>query len=116
MIPASKELRVKASFQCELTLASSVLYSMVSGLHTRFPGRHWGSQVPECTGYGETPGQESMMEGPGGCAGEWRQPCKASQTLCSLLLPVQTQILTKASLFGGFSLRKFTVKIAQEGT
>lgn len=60
--------------------------------------------------------QESMVEALGGCAGEWRRPCKASQTLCTLLLPVQTQILTKASLFGGFSLRKFTVKIAQEGT
>lgn len=39
-----------------------------------------------------------------------------SQTLGRQLLPVKTQILTKASLFGGFSLRKFSVKIAQEGT
>lgn len=60
--------------------------------------------------------QESEVEGLGGCAGERRQRCEASQTQCRLLLPVQTQILTKASLFGGFSLRKFRVKIAQEGT
>lgn len=39
-----------------------------------------------------------------------------SQTLCRLLLPVETQILTKASLFSVFSLRKFRVKIAQEET
>lgn len=65
MIPASKELRVKVSFQCELTLASSVLYWMVSGLHTCFPGRHWGSQVSECTGCGETPGAREHGGGAG---------------------------------------------------
>lgn len=40
---------------------------------------------------------------------------EASLKLCRLLLPVKTQILTKASLFGGFSRRKFRVKIAQKG-
>lgn len=37
MTPAFKELRVKASFQSELRLASSVPYWVVSGFHTRFP-------------------------------------------------------------------------------
>lgn len=34
MIPAVKELRVKASFQWELRLVSSVPYWVVSGFHT----------------------------------------------------------------------------------
>lgn len=51
-----------------------------------------------------------------GAPGKQRQ-CydEASLKLCRLPLPVKTQILTKASLFGGFSLRKFRVKIAQKG-
>lgn len=34
MIPAFKELRIKASFQWELRLASSIPYCVVSGFHT----------------------------------------------------------------------------------
>lgn len=49
------------------------------------------------------------VQGCGNCIGSM------SQTLCRLLLPVKTQTLTKALLFGGFSLRKFGVKIAQKG-
>lgn len=49
--------------------------------------------------------------------GEQEQAALGSrpQTLCRRLLPVQTQILTKALPFGGFSLRKFGVKIALKG-
>lgn len=46
-----------------------------------------------------------------------RDESEASLKLCAgCCSHVKTQILTKASLFRGFSLRKFRVKIAQEGT
>lgn len=51
----------------------------------------------------------------GPCRGVKTALGSKSQTLCRLLFPVKTQILTKASLFGGFLLRKFRVKIAQKG-
>lgn len=110
MAPAFMELTVKpCSSPSDNWLPPSPAGWLTSGPSVSQLKRGWvgGRQVLSAQAVVRTKRQEEIGEGALG---------SKYQTQCRLLLPVETQILTKALLFGGFSLRKFRVKIAQEGT